>query len=57
MLSNEVDLVLVDHGYGVEKVAEFEGQLAIVGPSVLLGRGLGIGVGPPNAAILVASSA
>ncbi len=44
VLSDEVDAVLVDHGYGVEKISEFEGRLAIVGPSVLLDRGLGIGV-------------
>ena len=44
VLSGEVDAVLVDHGYGVEKLAEYEGQLAIVGPSILLDRGLGIGV-------------
>ena len=44
VLNGEVDAVLVDHGYGVEKFAEHQGQLAIVGPSVLLDRGLGIGV-------------
>ena len=44
VLNDEVDAVLVDHGYGVEKLAEHEGQLAIVGPTVLLDRGLGIGV-------------
>ena len=44
VLNGEVDAVLVDHGYGVEKFAEYEGQLAIVGPSILLDRGLGIGV-------------
>ena len=44
VLNGEVDAVLVDHGYAVEKLAEFKGQLAIVGPSVLLDRGLGIGV-------------
>ena len=44
VLNGDVDAVLVDHGYGVEKVAEYEGQLAIVGPSILLDRGLGIGV-------------
>ena len=44
VLSGMVDAVLVDHGYGVEKVGEHEGQLEIVGPSVLLDRGLGIGV-------------
>ncbi len=43
-LSGEVEAVLVDHGYGVEKLAEHEGRLAIVGPSVLLDRGLGMGV-------------
>ena len=44
VLNGDVDAVLVDHGYGVEKLAEHEGQLAIVGPSVVLDRGLGIGV-------------
>ena len=44
VLSGKVDVVLVDHGYGVQKIAEHEGELAIVGPSVLLDRGLGIGV-------------
>lgn len=44
VLDGRVDAVLVDHGYGVEKLAEHEGQLAIVGPSVLLDRGLGMGV-------------
>ena len=40
LLDGEVDAVLVDHGYGVEKIAEHEGKLAIVGPSVLLGMGV-----------------
>ncbi len=44
VLNDEVDAVLVDHGYGVGKLAEYEGQLAIVGPTVTLDRGLGIGV-------------
>lgn len=44
VLDGRVDAVLVDHGYGVEKLAERQGQLAIVGPSVLLDRGLGMGV-------------
>ena len=44
VLNGEVDAVLVDHGYAVEKVAEYEGRLAIVGPSVPLDRGLGMGV-------------
>ena len=44
VLNDDVDAVLVDHGYGVEKLAAHPGQLEIVGPSVLLDRGLGIGV-------------
>ena len=44
MLDGRVDAVLVDHGYAVEKLSEHEGRLEIVGPSVLLDRGLGIGV-------------
>ena len=43
-LEGEVDAVLVDHGYAVERLSEHEGRLAIVGPSVSLDRGLGIGV-------------
>ena len=44
VLDGTVDAVLVDHGYAVEKVSEHEGRLEIVGPSVQLDRGLGIGV-------------
>ena len=44
VLNGEVDAVLVDHGYGVEKLAQHKGRLETVGPSVLLDRGLGIGV-------------
>ena len=44
VLNGEVDAVLVDHGYGVGKLAEYEGRLEIVGPTVTLDRGLGIGV-------------
>ncbi len=44
VLDGTVDAVLVDHGYAVEKLSEHEGRLAIVGPSVPLDRGLGIGV-------------
>ena len=44
VLSGDADAALVDHGYAVEKLAEYEGRLALVGPSVLLDRGLGIGV-------------
>ena len=44
LLSGDIDASLVDHGYAVEKLEEFEGRLAIVGPTVVLDRGLGIGV-------------
>ena len=44
LLDGDVNAVLVDHGYGVEKLAEHEGKLAIVGPSVQLDMGLGMGV-------------
>lgn len=44
VLDGTVDAVLVDHGYAVEKLSEYEGRLAIVGPSVRLDKGLGIGV-------------
>ena len=44
VLAGTVDAVLVDHGYAVESLLEHEGRLEIVGPSVLLDRGLGIGV-------------
>lgn len=44
LLSGDLDAILVDHGYAVERLAEYEGQIAIVGPEVSLDRGLGIGV-------------
>ncbi len=46
LLGGQVDSVLVDHGYAVQKLDQLENQLEIVGPSVLLDRGLGIGVRP-----------
>ena len=46
LLGGDVDAVLVDHGYAVQKLDQHEDQLEIVGPSVLLDRGLGIGVRP-----------
>ncbi len=46
LLGGEVDAVLVDHGYAVQKLAQYENQLEIAGPSVLLDRGLGMGVRP-----------
>ena len=44
LLNGGIDASLVDHGYAVEKLAEFEGRLESVGPEVVLDRGLGIGV-------------
>ena len=44
LLSGDIDASLVDHAYAVEKLGEYEGRLAIVGPSVLLDRGIGMGV-------------
>ena len=44
VLNGEIDAILVDHAFAVEKLTEFSGQLAIVGPEVPLDRGIGIGV-------------
>lgn len=44
VLAGDVDAAMVDHGYGVEKLAQHEGRLEIVGPAVLLDRGLGMGI-------------
>ena len=44
LLNGDIDASLVDHAYAVEKLAEYEGRLAVVGPSVLLDRGIGMGV-------------
>ena len=44
LLNGDIDASLVDHAYAVEKLREYDGQLAIVGPSMLLDRGIGIGV-------------
>ncbi len=44
VLNGDVDAVLVDHGYGVAKLAEHAGRLDAVGPSLRLDQGLGIGV-------------
>ena len=44
VLNGEVDAILVDHAFAVEKLTEFSGQLAIVRPEVPLDRGIGIGV-------------
>ena len=44
LLNGEIDASLVDHDYAVDKLAEYEGRLAVVGPSLLLDRGIGMGV-------------
>ena len=44
VLNGDVDAILVDHAFAVEKVSEFAGRLAIVGPQVELDQGIGIGV-------------
>ena len=44
LLDGEIDATLLDHAYAVERLKEYEGRLAIVGPSILLDRGIGIGV-------------
>ncbi|MCY4392982.1 MAG: transporter substrate-binding domain-containing protein [Chloroflexi bacterium] len=44
VLGGDVDAVLVDHAYGVAKLAEHAGRLEAVGPALRLDEGLGIGV-------------
>ncbi len=44
LLSGEIDAILVDRGFAIERITETEGQFAIVGPEVSLGQGLGIGI-------------
>ena len=48
LLNGDIDASLVDHAYAVDKLAEHEGRLTVVGPSVLLDRGIGIGVREDN---------
>lgn len=48
LLSGDIDAMLVDHAYATEKLSEYEGQLVVVGPSVLLDRGIGMGVRNDN---------
>ena len=43
LLAGEVDTILVDHGYGVEKLAEHD-SLVLASEGPLLDRGLGMGV-------------
>ena len=51
LLNGEIDASLVDHAYAVEKLAEYEGLLAIVGPSVPLDQGIGMGVRESSGAL------
>ena len=44
LLGGEIDAILVDRGFALERLTELEGQVAIVGPEVTLDEGLGIGV-------------
>ena len=44
LLNGDIDASLVDHGYAVEKLAEYQGRLVVVGPSLLLDRGIGMGM-------------
>ncbi len=44
LLSGEIDAILVDRPYALEKLAEHEGRVAIVGPGVPLDQGFGIGI-------------
>ena len=48
LLNGDIDAMLVDHAYATDKISEYEGRLAVVGPSVLLDRGIGIGVRNDN---------
>ncbi len=44
LLNGDIDASLVEHAYAVDKLAEYEGRLTVVGPQVLLGHGIGMGV-------------
>ncbi len=44
LFAGDVDAILVDRGYALEKLTELEGRVVIVGPKVPLDQGLGIGV-------------
>jgi len=57
LLNGDIDAMLVDHAYAVDKLAEYEGRLTVVGPSVLLDRGIGIGVRNNNELLAKLNSA
>ncbi len=44
LFKGDIDAILVDHAYAVQKREEYEGRLNVVGPSILLDRGIGIGL-------------
>ncbi len=48
LLNGDIDAMLVDHAYATDKLSEYKGRLTVVGPSVLLGRGIGMGVRKDN---------
>jgi len=57
LLSGDIDAMLVDHAYATEKLSEYEGRLAVVGPSLLLDHGIGIGVHNNNELLAKLNSA
>ncbi len=44
LLDGEVEAILVDHAFAVEKLAELEDRLVVVGPQVELDLGIGMGI-------------
>ena len=57
LLNGDIDAMLVDHAYATKKLSEYAGRLAVVGPSVLLDRGIGIGVRNDNELLAKLNSA
>ena len=57
LLNGDIDAMLVDHAYATNKLSEYEGRLSVVGPSVLLDRGIGIGVRNNNELLAKLNSA
>ncbi|MDE2861197.1 MAG: transporter substrate-binding domain-containing protein [Chloroflexota bacterium] len=57
LLNGDIDAMLVDHAYATDRLSEYEGRLTVVGPSVLLDRGIGIGVRNDNELLAKLNSA
>ena len=57
LLDGDIDAMLVDHAYATDKLTEYERRLSVVGPSVLLDRGIGIGVRNNNELLVRLNSA